>query len=213
MSAVAPEALGRLREVLDPVDDSVVELPSFDGVPGLPEMDRRAAAVLAPLFVASGEVHVVLTRKSDRLRQHSGQVSFPGGGWEPGDASLLATALREAQEEIGLDPADVDVLGALSPMPTATTGYAILPFVGVVPAAYTYVPDGFEVDRVFTAPLGLFADPARRRTETWQRGGVSHPVHFFDDVDGELVWGATARMLVALLDRLAGVTDRRPIIG
>lgn len=167
-----------------------------------PEGGQRAAGVLIPLFLAEGEVWVVLTRKSDHLPHHSGQVSFPGGSREPQDASLEATALREAHEEAGIDPRHVDMIGPLDDMPTATTGFVIRPFVGVIPHPYAFEPDGYEVARVFASPLGVFADLDRRRTEHWERSGARHPVYFFDDVDGELVWGATARILVGLIELL-----------
>lgn len=165
--------------------------------------ERRSAAVLIPLYVDSGRVHVVLTRRTDHLRHHRGQVSFPGGGWEPGDAGLEDTALREAREEIGLDPDDVEVLGVLADMPTAVSGYVIRPFVGSIPPSYDFVPHAGEVARVFTPPLEHFAAPDRRREEIWERDGARFPVTFFD-VDGEVVWGATARLLLVLLDVLSG---------
>lgn len=189
--AFGEEAVERLREALD--HDSREDT----------DPERRSAAVLVPLYVHQRRVHVVLTRRTDTLRHHRGQVSFPGGGWEEGDRDLCETALREAHEEVGLDPRDVEVLGVLGDMPTAVSGYVIRPFVGRIPAGYRFVRQPGEVARVFTPPLELFADPDLRREETWERDGVRFPVTFFD-VDGEVVWGATARLMLALLDVLAG---------
>lgn len=185
-----PESLDRLRLVLpDDRGDLTAAV--------------RPAAVLIPLFTRDDELHVVLTKRSSAIRRHRGEVSFPGGGWEPGDPSLAGTALREAQEEVGLAPADVEILGILGDMPTATTGWLVRPFVARIPFPYDFVPDPREVERVFHPPLHLLADPGRRRDEIWERGGVRFPVHFFD-VDGEVVWGLTARLLVVLLDRIEG---------
>lgn len=196
MVGFGPETLDRLRAIL----------PDDHAEP--PDPARRAAGVLVPLFVdGPGDVSVVLTLRTDHLPSHAGQVSFPGGGWKEGDRTLLETALRESQEEIGLDPADVDVLGAIEDMPTAGSSFVIRPYCGLVPHPYDFVPDPSEVQRVLTAPLAVFADPTRRRTEQWERAGARYPVYFFDDVDGVTVWGATARILVALTDRIAG---RRP---
>lgn len=164
---------------------------------------RKRAAVLIPLFLADGEVHTVLTRKTAHLRTHQGQVSFPGGGWDPQDATLDRTALREAEEEIGIRPEHVELLGSLDDYPTATTMYMVRAFVGVIPHPYRFVPDGFEVDRVFTTPLRAFVDPALQRVEVWRRGGREWPMTFYD-VEGEVVWGVTARLIQALLDVIGG---------
>jgi 8-oxo-dGTP pyrophosphatase MutT (NUDIX family) len=176
-------------------------LPRDPGV--APDPERRSAAVLVPLFLADGELRVVLTKRTSHMRRHRGEVSFPGGASEPADVSLAATALRETFEEIGLQPSDVELIGVLQDMPTAGSGYVIRPFVATVPHPYDYVPDPREVERIFTPGLAEFADPALRRDEVWERDGVRYPVTFFD-VDGEVVWGATARMLVELLDVIAG---------
>jgi 8-oxo-dGTP pyrophosphatase MutT (NUDIX family) len=187
-----PEAIERLRRLL------AGRAPEARPYPG-----RRQAAVLIPLFVKDGEVHVVLTKKSGRLRSHGGQVSFPGGGRDPADACLQATALRESAEEVGIRPEDVEVLGRLEDLPTATTGYVVRPFVGVIPHPYRLVPDGFEVERVLTPPLHWFGDPARRREEVWERGGRRVVVVVYE-VDGAVVWGLTARLLASLVELLRG---------
>jgi 8-oxo-dGTP pyrophosphatase MutT (NUDIX family) len=184
-----PEALGKLRGTLPPDDGS------------RPESDFRLAAVLIPLFVREDAVHVVLTKRTDHVRTHQGQVSFPGGAWEEGDRSLLETALREAREEVGLSPDDVEVLGVLEDTPTAVSGFLVRPFVSVVPHPYEFVHDAAEVAGLLAPPLEVFADVSRRRTQVRERDGVRYPIYYFD-VDDEMVWGATARMLVALTDLL-----------
>jgi 8-oxo-dGTP pyrophosphatase MutT (NUDIX family) len=157
------------------------------------------AAVLVPLYRLDGEIHVVFTRRRDDLRRHPGEVSFPGGRREPGDADLVETALRETHEEIGLAPAAVRVAGALRPTPTIATGYAIYPFVGVIEpvSRWTISPD--EVASVLELTLtDLRAGYDRRRLE---RRGL--PVRTDTFVVGdELIWGATARILQDLLERV-----------
>jgi 8-oxo-dGTP pyrophosphatase MutT (NUDIX family) len=187
--AYGPEIIERLRS----------ELPDDRPVPEIKE--RRAAAVLVPLFDLDGEIGVVLTQRTEHLRRHSGQVSFPGGAWEPSDASLKDTALRESYEEIGLDPAAVDVLGMMDDVPTVGSDYMVRPYVAQIPYPYEFVPDAHEVDRIILPPLDLFADVTKRREELRERDGVTYHVYFFD-FDGAVVWGATARMLVSLVERL-----------
>lgn len=159
------------------------------------------AAVLVPLFVREDTLHVVLTKRTDNVRTHQGQISFPGGAWEPGDVSLRETALREAQEEVGLRPQDVEILGVLDDTPTAVSGFIVRPFVAIVPHPYEFVQDVAEVAGLLSPQLDVFADPQRRRVEIRERDGVRYPLYFFD-VENDIVWGATARMLVSLTDLL-----------
>lgn len=190
MPRFGPEALDRLRGILS----------TDDGPP--PESEFRLAAVLIPLFLREDTVHVVLTKRTDQVRTHQGQISFPGGAWEPDDASLLDTALREAHEEVGLRPQDTDVLGVLADTPTNVSGFLVRPFVAAIPHPYEFVQDVAEVAGLLSPPLEVFADPSRRREETRERDGVRYPLFFFD-VEGDTVWGATARMLVSLTDLLS----------
>ena len=172
----------------------------------LPVLGATNAAVLVPLYRRDGEIHVVFTRRREDLRRHPGEVSFPGGRHEPGDADLVATALRETDEEIGLPPGAVHVAGALRPTPTIATGYSIYPFVGVIEAGarWTISPD--EVASVLELSLGdLRGGYGRRRLV---RRGV--PIRTDTYVVGEnLIWGATARILADLFDRI-GPSLRKP---
>jgi 8-oxo-dGTP pyrophosphatase MutT (NUDIX family) len=159
------------------------------------------AAVLVPLSMTSesAEPLVVLTRRRRELKRHAGEISFPGGRQDDEDASLTDTALREAEEEIGLARTDVRLLGALAPTATFATNYVIHPFVGVIPAGIAWQPSAREVDAVLELPLGaLRAGRTRTRLE---RRGISFETDAYV-VDGHVIWGATARILEHLLERL-----------
>ncbi len=159
----------------------------------------REAAVLVPLHRKDRAPHVLLTRRRSDLRLHAGQLSFPGGRVDPGDPDSLATALRETQEEIGLDPARVDVLGRLSETLVVVTGFRLTPWVGSVPYPYPYVAAPGEVDEILHVPLSELARPGAHRTERREVHGMWHELHFYA-LGRETVWGATARVLTELLD-------------
>lgn len=167
------------------------------------------AAVLVPLFLAADtrEPHVVLTRRRADLRRHAGEISFPGGRQDAEDADLTATALREAEEEIGLERSQVSLLGELPPTSTLATNYVIHPFVATVPAGVAWRLSAREVDAVLELPLdALRAGRTRTRME---RRGITFETDTY--VVGEhLIWGATARILEQLLERLrsAGPTGQ-----
>lgn len=159
-----------------------------------------------PLFLAADEEpHVVFTRRRADLRSHAGEISFPGGRHDPEDTDLRETALREAEEEIGLAREDVVLLGELEPTPTWVTNYVIHPFVGLIPAGRVWEVSPREVDAVLELPLQALRE-SRQRTRLERRG-----VEFETDayiVDGHLIWGATARILELLLERLTDLDDR-----
>ena len=160
---------------------------------------RINSAVLCPLYLSDGELHAVFTRRRDDLRRHAGEISFPGGRQDDDEPDLRTTALREAEEEIGLAPDDVELVGALQPTPTIATNYAVYPFVGLIEPGRTWTPSAAEVDAVLELPLDrLRAGTERRRLRRrW--------VPFRTDVyvvDEHLIWGATARILADLLRRI-----------
>ena len=161
---------------------------------------RTDAAVLVPLYVQADDLHAVFTKRRDDLRRHPGEISFPGGRYEEGEADLRATALREAEEEIGLPPGAVDIVGALQPTPTIATGYAIYPFVGLIEPGRVWTLSTREVAEVLELPLkSLLLGYGRRRLV---RRGL--PIRTDTYLVGEnLIWGATARILADLLDRIA----------
>jgi len=159
--------------------------------------------VLVPLYREQDEVHAVFTQRRDDLRRHAGEISFPGGRQDPGEPDLRATALREADEEIGLPRSAVTIIGALQPIPTIATNYAIYPFVGVIEPGHRWVPSAAEVEAVLEFSLAdLRAGFARRRI-------VRRGVPFRTDtyvVGDHLIWGATARILGDLLERMEAAT-------
>jgi 8-oxo-dGTP pyrophosphatase MutT (NUDIX family) len=165
------------------------------------------AAVLVPLYVDRGRLHAVFTKRHDDLRRHPGEISFPGGRYEEGEPDLSATALREAHEEIGLPAERVELVGALQPTPTIATGYAVYPFVGLIEAGRTWTPSAGEVAQVLELPLdALLAGYGRRRVT---RRGI--PIRTDTYVLGDhLIWGATARILADLFDRIEPLLDAAP---
>ncbi len=169
-----------------------------------------AAAVLVPLMiVADGERHVVFTRRQGDLRRHAGEISFPGGRQDPEDADLLQTALREAEEEIGLPREEVTVLGELEPTSTFVTNYLIHPFVGLIDQGHQWTLSPREVDEVLELSLSRLED-SRTRT-LMHRRGISFQTDAFI-LDDHLIWGATARILEHLLEhaeRLLGAGPDR----
>jgi 8-oxo-dGTP pyrophosphatase MutT (NUDIX family) len=177
--------------LLDPVEAAALDVHG-----------RTDAAVLVPLYLHRDEPHVVLTKRREDLRRHAGEISFPGGRQDPEDEDLCATALREAHEEIGLRPDAVELVGALQPTPTIATGYAVYPFVGLIEPGTTWLPAEAEVAAVLELPLReLRAGYGRRRL---MRRGVPFRTDTYM-VGDHLVWGATARMLADLFDRLDGL--------
>jgi 8-oxo-dGTP pyrophosphatase MutT (NUDIX family) len=163
--------------------------------------------VLVPLYDDGGEAVVVLTRRTWGLRTHQGEVSFPGGRVEPGESSVDG-ARRETQEEIGLDPASVEVVGELDHLATVSSWSFIVPYVGVLPGRPDTRPSPHEVEAVLHVPLSELLDPEIFREERWTfPGGDERPIAFFELV-GDTVWGATAAMLRQLLGMVTGTLGR-----
>jgi 8-oxo-dGTP pyrophosphatase MutT (NUDIX family) len=166
---------------------------------------RTDSAVLVPLFAdAAGALHVVFTRRRADLRRHAGEISFPGGRRDEGE-TLLETALREAQEEVGLPPEAVDVLGALAPVGTFVTNYAIYPFVGLIEPGFEWIVQETEVAEVLEFSLDdLVAGHSLKRLV---RRGMAFKTDVYE-VGDHMVWGATARILGDLLSRTATDSPR-----
>lgn len=164
-----------------------------------PKRPLTRAAVLVPLVDRSEGLTVLLTKRTDHLHDHAGQVSFPGGRLEPEDPDAVAAALRESEEEIGLPRTAVEPLGALDDTETVATNFVITPWVGVIREPVMWRPDGQEIERVIEVPFAELAKPGGMRTEEWERNGVRRPVYFFD-YRGDTIWGATARIVKHYLD-------------
>jgi len=166
-----------------------------------------AASVLLPLYEDGGEVVVVLTKRPETMPSHRGEIAFPGGKHDPlRDADLRATALREASEEVGLDPADVEVVARLEGISTVASRFVITPFVGFLAERPAIVPDPREVVRVLEVPLSELMADGVYREERWDAslrdaGRKDLDVQFYELAD-ETVWGATARILTGLLAHL-----------
>lgn len=163
----------------------------------------KPAAVLIPLFQKDGRWHLLFTRRSLQLPVHAGQISFPGGAMEPGDQDLLAAALRESEEEMGISPGDVTVLGRLDEILTIT-GFRVTAFVGVIPYPYPFRPNAEEIAEVIELPLSGFLDPAVFRCDaSWRRGDEPYVVYGFQ-CGAHNVWGATAKIMKQFLEAALG---------
>ncbi len=163
----------------------------------------QRAAVLVPLFEKAGTPHVLLTRRTEEMRSHRGQISFPGGRSDPEDPSLLHTALRETQEEIGLEPRDVRILGELDDLLTVTD-YIVSPYVGFFPYPYPFRVSEREIAEMIEAPLEAFLKPEKLRVSArMEYAGKPYRTYFFH-VGPHIVWGATAKILIQLLELAYG---------
>ena len=167
-------------------------------------LGRTDAGVLVPLYIDRGELHGVFTKRREDLRRHAGEISFPGGRYDEGEADLQATALREAEEEIGLPREAVEIVGALQPTPTIATGYAIYPFVGLIEPGRDWTLSALEVAQVLELSLRELRDGYVRQRLI--RRGL--PIRTDTYVVGDhLIWGATARILSDLFDRIGPLLD------
>ena len=163
------------------------------------------SAVLLPIYQKDGKCHIIFTKRTDHLTHHKGQISFPGGGRHDDDKTLLETALRESREEIGLKEADVRILGELDDAATVTSLYRIVPFVGLIPYPYDFKIDRFEVDEVFGLPLEGLLNNANRKEENLVYGDKIIRVYTYE-LDGRIIWGATAWILNQFLEILRKVS-------
>ncbi len=172
----------------------------------------RQAAVLLPLYQSGAGPHLILTKRTEEVPTHKGQIGFPGGGFEERDGDLLATALRETQEEIGIDPGVVEIVGTLDDTVTVTSRHVVRPFVGFVPHPYPYRLDPFEIERLIHLPMLPLLSGAPFREEIWQRDGQPVTV-FFYEYDGDTVWGLTARILKQFVEVVGTPLWERGLLG
>ncbi len=193
------EILTILRQRLLPVDHMPEQVDLVEGY--LPH--ARTSAVLLPLFEHDGQLSLAFIRRATNLRSHSGEIAFPGGSVDPDDTSIVMTALREAQEEIGLDPARVEVVGLLSPVFTVVSNFLITPVVAFLPQGLGEIHlQASEVHELLFAPLQGLADPTILHTEQWTRDNRKRLVYFYD-YGSYRIWGATGRMLNAFLETIS----------
>ena len=196
------EMLTTLRQRLLTLEHAEAQVDMVEGF--IPH--ARHAAVLLPLFEQDGEISLAFIRRATTLRSHSGEIAFPGGSVDPTDTSLIMTALREAQEEIGLDPARVEVLGVLSPVFTVVSNFLITPVVAFLPHGLGELRvQASEVQEVLIFSLLALNDPAIFHTQRWTRDNRSRLVYFYD-YGTYRIWGATGRMLNQFLETLYGLS-------
>lgn len=192
------EVILALREHLEPIyragllkDEHEQQYPS-----------ARNASVLITLFEENKENYISFIRRASTLRAHSGEIAFPGGAADVNDVSPIVTALREAQEEIGLSPSRAEVLGIMTPVFTVVSNFLVTPVVAYLPEGPgTLHLQASEVAEIIFLPLQGLADPSIYHTEQWIRDDVAHTVYFYD-YGSYRIWGATARMLTMLLELL-----------
>jgi len=182
------------------LDCEMTHSAEMDALGGNP----HPSAVLLPLFRHKNSWHLLFIRRTENERDpHSGQVAFPGGRTETHDTNPVATALRESMEEIGLPPADVEVLGEMGTFHTVSN-HLVSPVVGCIPWPLELRHNPSEVARVFSIPLSWLSQPEHYRIENWPKRGhpKARPVVFFDRYDGELLWGVSARITLDFIERL-----------
>jgi 8-oxo-dGTP pyrophosphatase MutT (NUDIX family) len=157
------------------------------------------SAVLVPIYYKKGQYYILFTKRTDRVKTHKGQISFPGGAHHKVDKTLVDTALRESAEEIGLDPGRVNVLGELDDVSTETSNYVISPFVALIPYPYQFKFEASEVDEMIEAPISVLLDKECVRQETMVLRGKTLKLYVYN-YQGRIIWGATAQILHQFLD-------------
>jgi 8-oxo-dGTP pyrophosphatase MutT (NUDIX family) len=173
----------------------------------LPEENLKPSAVLVPLFLKDDVTHLLMSRRTDRVLWHKRQISYPGGVRDPQDRDATSTALREAWEEVGLDPQDVTVLGLLGDIETVT-GFLVTPVVGCIPYPYPFRLSSMEVQELLEVPWSVFSERKGHRREMAEHGGRTFEVDFYQHGE-DTIWGATARItrqLVELIEPSAKIS-------
>jgi 8-oxo-dGTP pyrophosphatase MutT (NUDIX family) len=193
-------------------DDSILKIKEIlahreiKRVPAGPDLmaygpSPTRAGVLIPLFCKDGSYHCLFTRRTNTVKRHKGEISFPGGIYDATDADMVATALREAHEEIGLQPQDVELLGALDEIMTMSH-FIISPFVGLIPYPYSFIPSHEEIDEIIILPLAGFLKEGVLSEEYRTYQGRTEKVTLYHS-GGYVIWGATAKILQQFVDLIA----------
>ena len=194
-----------IAQKLKESQENATDSDGYAEIPVKPSTRLKNAAVLVPLTYVQDEWHLLFTRRTDHVQSHKGQVSFPGGACDEGETTPEQTALREAEEEIGMRPMDVTILGRLSKLITISS-FRVSPIVGVIPWPYAFKVASIEVARVFTIPLLWLSD----RNNYWEffLRDSERSLIAYHPFDGELLWGATARMTVSFLKTIDSLSEK-----
>lgn len=163
----------------------------------------RPAAVLLPLYHREERDYLLFTERTAHLEHHAGEISFPGGGRDPGDNDLSFTALRETEEELGIPHTEIKLIGRLDDF-YSVHGYHVVPYVGIIPPPDNLQHDPFEIAGTFEAPLDYFRNPAIHRVEDWQHRGRTHLVDFYQ-FEKHVIWGLTAAILRQFVEESSGL--------
>ena len=189
------------------MEESLRRLLDYRDKQSIVDDNRISSAVLVPIYFRDGEYHIIFIRRTETVKAHKGQISFPGGMCEKEDKSSMDTALRESQEEIGLLPEDVEILGELDDEVTTTSNYIVSPFVGIIPWPYRLAKNEDEVDEILYVPLPALLDKDCLKPDTETLDGKtvkSFAYHYQVNV----IWGATARILYKLLEIIKQANNR-----
>ncbi len=168
---------------------------------------RLKSAVILPIYWREGQYYILFTKRTEEVKTHKGQISFPGGTYEEEDVTLLNTALRESAEEIGLQADDIEILGELDDTVALVSNYAITPFVAMIPWPYQFKVDGKEIARIIEVPVSSLLDKNNIHNETITAEGqtfMQYSYHY----QGDVIWGATARILTQFLDIFSRVVGQ-----
>lgn len=187
----------KIREILSQMEKQTIILTDAPLAP---------AAVLLPIYERDDEYYILFTKRTEKVEHHKGQISFPGGVCHEGDRDLRDTALRETFEEIGVRPEDVEILGELDKMGTATSNFLITPFVGIIPYPYEFTISRDEIEELVEVPISALLDEKNYHEELGVYQGIPYLGSFFD-YKGKMIWGATARILKQFLDLVFGEGD------
>ncbi len=195
-----PESDASIRNMIEKIREAIARRPILR----VTDAKWKVSAVLVPIFLKSGRYHLLFIQRTERVKDHKGEVSFPGGSYQKADGFLLNTALREAEEEVGLAPCDVEVLGELDDTSIVPTGYVISPFVGLIPYPYNFKLDKWETEELIQIPLEDLFNKNYFSKGTIHRDGKEFDTDCYK-YRGKVIWGATYKILKQFLEIIAGL--------